>query len=50
MVFIDKKVKKIKFFHFSQLGKTDMDLGKKAAIFDWEWSGNSAPRDGQKIP
>ena len=27
-----------------------MVLGKKAAIFDWEWGRNSAPREGQKIP
>ena len=27
-----------------------MVLGKKAAIFDWEWGRNSAPNDGQKIP
>ena len=43
--------KKICFFYtFLYLGKTDMVLGKKVAIFDWEWGGNSAPRDGQKIP
>ena len=27
-----------------------MVLGKKVATFNWEWSRNSAPRDGQKIP
>ena len=27
-----------------------MVLGKKVAIFYWEWGQNSAPRDGQKIP
>ena len=27
-----------------------MVLGKKVAIFDWEWGRNSAPRDGQKAP
>ena len=27
-----------------------MVLGKKVAIFDWEWGGNSAPREGQKMP
>ena len=27
-----------------------MVLGKKVAIFDWEWGRNSAPRDGQKRP
>ena len=27
-----------------------MVLGKKVAVFDWEWGRNSAPREGQKIP
>ena len=27
-----------------------MVLGKKVAIFDWEWGRNSAPREGQKMP
>ena len=27
-----------------------MVLGKKVAIFDWEWGRNSVPREGQKIP
>ena len=27
-----------------------MVLGKKVAIFDWEWGRNSASRDGQKRP
>ena len=27
-----------------------MVLGKKVAIFEWEWGRNSAPRDGQKSP
>ena len=27
-----------------------MLLGKKMAIFYWEWGQNSAPREGQKIP
>ena len=27
-----------------------MVLGKKVAIFEWEWGRNSAPRDWQKIP
>ena len=27
-----------------------MVLGKRVAIFDWEWGLNSAPREGQKIP
>ena len=35
---------------FSELGKTDMVLGKRVAIFDWEWARKWAPRDGQKIP
>ena len=25
-------------------------LGKKVAIFDWEWGRNSALREGQKMP
>ena len=27
-----------------------MVLGKRVAIFDWEWGRNSAPSEGQKIP
>ena len=27
-----------------------MVLGKKVAIFDWEWGRNLAPREGQKRP
>ena len=27
-----------------------MVLGKKVAIFDWEWGRNSTPRNGQKRP
>ena len=27
-----------------------MVLGKKVAIFDWEWGRNSAPREGKKMP
>ena len=27
-----------------------MVLGKRVAIFYWEWGRNSAPRDGQKSP
>ena len=27
-----------------------MVLGKKVAIYDWEWGQNSGPRDGQKRP
>ena len=38
------------FFYFSLLGKTDMVLAKKVAIFDWEWGRISTPREGQKIP
>ena len=45
-----KKKKKKFFFYFSQVGKTDMVLGKKVAIFYWEWGQNSAPRDRQKMP
>ena len=44
---VSKKVKKKKYFSF--LGKTDMVLGKRVAIFDWEWCLNLAPREGQKI-
>ena len=37
---------------FNQLNnweKSDMVLGKKVAIFDWELGRNSAPNDWQKI-
>ena len=27
-----------------------MVLGRKVAIFDWEWGRISAPREGEKIP
>ena len=27
-----------------------MELGKKVAIFDWEWGQISVPREMQKIP
>ena len=27
-----------------------MILGKKVAIFNWEWGRTSAPREGQKMP
>ena len=27
-----------------------MILGKKVAIFDWEWGLNLAPREGRKMP
>ena len=30
--------------------KTDMVFGKKVAIFDSEWGGYLAPREGQKMP
>ena len=52
MVYKKKKSKKknILFFTFPYLGKTDMVLGKKVAIFDWEWDRNLAPRDGRKNP
>ena len=56
VVVVLKKIKKIKIktyffiFYFSQLGKTDMVLGKKVAIFDWELGRNLAPREGQKMP
>ena len=48
-------VKKYIYFYFTflNLGKTDMVLEKKVAIFYWEWGRNSAPRharEGQKIP
>ena len=46
---VKKKLKK-KMFLLFLIGKTDMVLGKKVAIFDWELGGNSAPRDGQKSP
>ena len=45
-----KKVKKKFFFTFLYLRKTDMVLGKKVAIFDWEWGRNSVPREGQVMP
>ena len=41
--------KKVKTFFLLYLGKMDMVLGKKVAIFDWEWGLNSTPREGQKI-
>ena len=28
----------------------EIGIGKKVAIFDWEWGRNSAPREGQKMP
>ena len=59
VVVVSKESKKKMFvffcfvFYFSFFGKDDvmdMVLGKKIAIFDWEWGRNSGPRDGQKIP
>ena len=50
---VSKKIKKIIilfFFYFSLFGKNGHGIGKKVAIFNWEWGPNSAPRDGQKIP
>ena len=49
---LSKNVKKNEknFFLLFLIGKTDMVLGKKVTIFDWELGGNSAPRDGQKSP
>ena len=44
-----KKKKKKKNCYCSPLEKTDMVLGKKVAIFDWEWGRNSTHREGQKI-
>ena len=44
------KRKKKDFFYFSLFGKNGHGIGKKVAIFDWEWDQNLAPRDGQKIP
>ena len=38
------------FFTFLNWEKADMVLGKKVAIFNWEWGRNSAPREGQKMP
>ena len=55
VVVVSKKSKKKKKKHFFFLlfligKKTDMVLGKKVAIFDWECGRNSAPREGRKIP
>ena len=41
---VSNKSKKKKYFFFLFL------IGKKVAIFDWEWGRNSTPREGQKIP
>ena len=45
---VSKKVKKKVFFFL--IGKIRHGIGKRVAILDWEWGGDSAPRDGQKIP
>ena len=46
-----KKVKRKKiFFLLFLIAKIRHGIGKKVAIFDWEWGRNSAPRDGQKRP
>ena len=48
---VSKEKLKIIFFRFSfSFGKNGHGIGKKVAIFDWEWGRNSAPSDGQKIP
>ena len=38
------------FFYFSQLGKTDMVLGKKVAFCDWEWAELRPLEKGRKCP
>ena len=43
-------VSKKSFFLLFLFGKTDMVLGKKVAIFDWERGQNLAPREGKKMP
>ena len=45
VVVVSKKQVKKKY-----MGKSDMVLGKKVAIFYWECGRNSAHRDGQKRP
>ena len=52
VVVVSKKTSKKKYFFLLFLiGKIRHGiLGKKVAIFDWEWGRNSAPRDGQKRP
>ena len=42
-----KKKKKYFFGYFSSFGKNGHGIGKKVAIFDWEWGRNSAPRVGR---
>ena len=45
-----KKKKKKVIFTFLNWGKTDIVLGKKVAIFDWESGQNSALEKGRKDP
>ena len=45
-----KKKKNIFFLLFLYLGKTDMVLGKKVAIFDWEWGRIGPLEMGRKSP
>ena len=49
-----KKKSKKKYFLFVFLlfliGKNRHGIGKKVAIFEWEWGRNSALREGQKFP
>ena len=48
---VSKKVKKKYFFvYFFQLGKTDMVLGKKVAIFDWNGAEIQPLEKGRKCP
>ena len=46
---VKKKNKKNIFVLFFLIGKNRHGIGKKVAIFDWQWVRNSAPREGQKI-
>ena len=45
-----KKKKNFFFFFFLLNWENRHGIGKKVAIFDWEWGQNSDPREGQKIP
>ena len=45
-----KKLKDFFFLTFLYLGKTDMVLGKKVAILDWEWGRNLPLEMGRKSP
>ena len=47
---VSKKKEKAKFIFLYSIGKADKVLGKKVAIFNWEWGRNSAPRERQEIP